>query len=267
MRIGLLFYNFGLGIYMEPFIYLLGKEIPIYGVAWIIGTAIAAIIAALLTNKCGIKKYDLVYSAVFAVLSGIGGAKLLFIIVSLKTIIENNISFTAVLQGGFVFYGGLIGGAIGIIIYTKMYKLSTLKFFDLYAVVLPLGHAIGRIGCFYSGCCYGMPYDGIFSCVYTKTLGMTPLNTPLLPIQLIEALLLFILFVVSIIIFLKKPKTGMITAIYLYSYNIIRFILEFFRGDTERGLWLGLSTSQIISIALVIIVSVCIMHNKRKIKI
>ena len=249
---------------MEPFIYLFGKEIPIYGVAWILGTVIAAIIAVMLCKKREIERYDLVYSAVFAVLAGIGGAKLLFIAVSLKTIIEQHIPLLAVLQGGFVFYGGLIGGAIGIIIYTRMYKLDTLKFFDIYAVVLPLGHAVGRIGCFYSGCCYGMPYDGIFSCVYTKTLGMTPLNTPLLPIQLIEAFLLFALFVACIIIFFKSQKRGLITSVYLYSYNVIRFVLEFFRGDAERGTFLGMSTSQIISIVLMIILSGCLLYNHKK---
>ena len=91
---------------MEPFIYIFGKEIPIYGIAWILGTAIAGLIAYLLTKKSGIEGYDLVYSAVFAVLAGVAGAKLLFILVSLNIIIEQNIPFTAVLQGGFVFYGG-----------------------------------------------------------------------------------------------------------------------------------------------------------------
>lgn len=251
---------------MEPFIYLFGKEIPIYGVAWIIGTVIAGIIAVFLCKKKGIEGYDLVYSAVFAVLAGIGGAKLLFIAVSLKTIIEQNIPILAVLQGGFVFYGGLIGGAVGIIIYTKMYKLDTLKFFDIYALVLPLGHAVGRIGCYFSGCCYGMHYDGPFSVVYTKTLGMTPLGVPLLPIQLIEALLLFVLFVVSMLLFFKTERKGIITSVYIYSYAVIRFILEFLRGDLERGLILGLSTSQIVSILLIMVITICIIYNRKKAK-
>ncbi|MBQ5884795.1 MAG: prolipoprotein diacylglyceryl transferase [Clostridia bacterium] len=250
---------------MEPFIYIFGKEIPIYGIAWILGTAIAGLIAYLLTKKSGIEGYDLVYSAVFAVLAGVAGAKLLFILVSLNIIIEQNIPFTAVLQGGFVFYGGLIGGAIGILIYTKMYKLNTLKFFDLFALVMPLGHAIGRVGCFYSGCCYGMRYDGPFSCEYTKTLGMTPLNTALLPVQLIEAVLLIILFCVLMYMYLKVQQTGIITVIYLYVYSVIRFVLEFLRGDLERGLIFGLSTSQIVSVMIVVFVtSFLIIKLKKK---
>ena len=146
-----------------------------------------------------------------------------------------------------------------------MYKLNTLKFFDLFALVMPLGHAIGRVGCFYSGCCYGMRYDGPFSCEYTKTLGMTPLNTALLPVQLIEAVLLIILFCVLMYMYLKVQQTGIITVIYLYVYSVIRFVLEFLRGDLERGLIFGLSTSQIVSVMIVVFVtSFLIIKLKKK---
>ncbi len=249
---------------MEPFVNIFGKEIPIYGIAWILGTAIAAVIALLLSKKREIERYDLVYSAVFSMLAGAFGAKLLFIAVSLKTIIEQNIPFIAVLRGGFVFYGGLIGGAIGLVIYTRMFKLNTLRFFDLYALVVPLGHAVGRIGCFYSGCCYGMEYDGPFNVEYSSTLGMTPLGVPLLPVQLIEALLLALLFVVLLVVFFKCKSTGVVTVVYLYSYSFLRFVLEFLRGDVERGLLFNLSTSQIVSLLIVISVTVIILIKNKK---
>lgn len=249
---------------MEPFVNIFGKEIPIYGIAWILGTAIAAVIALLLSKKREIERYDLVYSAVFSMLTGAFGAKLLFIAVSLKTIIEQNIPFIAVLRGGFVFYGGLIGGAIGLVIYTRMFKLNTLRFFDLYALVVPLGHAVGRIGCFCSGCCYGMEYDGPFNVEYSSTLGMTPLGVPLLPVQLIEALLLALLFVVLLVVFFKCKSTGVVTVVYLYSYSFLRFVLEFLRGDVERGLLFNLSTSQIVSLLIVISVTVIILIKNKK---
>ena len=172
--------------------------------------------------------------------------------------------FEAVLKGGFVFYGGLIGGAVGLSIYALMYKLDTVKFFDIYALVLPLGHAIGRIGCFFSGCCYGIEYDGFFSVSYNKTLGLTPLHTQLLPIQLIEAFLLCILFIFLLFVYFKSPKRGMISAIYLYCYSVIRFVLEFFRGDTERGNIFNFSTSQIISMVLILVVSLCWIFKRKK---
>ena len=156
-----------------------------------------------------------------------------------------------VMQGGFVFYGGLIGGLLGLIIYVKAFKMEFFSFSDVCAAVIPLGHALGRVGCYTAGCCYGIPYDGFGAVVYTNTLGHTPLNTPLLPIQLIEALCLLVLFVVMIVLYNKIKTKGAVTGIYLVGYGILRFVLEFFRGDLERG-HLLLSTSQWISIAMVI---------------
>ncbi len=90
---------------MESFIIFLGKPIPIYGICWIVGILISAIIAIMVCSKHNIKKYDIIYSAVFSVLSGIAGSKILFILITLKTIIKLKIPFIAVLKGGFVFYG------------------------------------------------------------------------------------------------------------------------------------------------------------------
>ncbi|MBQ2295949.1 MAG: prolipoprotein diacylglyceryl transferase, partial [Clostridia bacterium] len=97
-----------------------------------------------------------------------------------------------------------------------------------------------------------------------KTLGMTPLNTPLLPIQLIEALLLMILFSVLMFFYFKMRKSGLITATYLYAYSVIRFVLEFFRGDKERGLIFGFSTSQIVSIVIVVFVTILLIVKIKK---
>ncbi len=139
--------------------------------------------------------------------------------------------------------------------------MNTVKFCDIYALVLPLGHSIGRVGCHFSGCCYGVSYDGRFSCTYIECIGNAPLNTPLLPIQLIEAFILTLLFFVLLIIFLNAKQIGLVTIIYIYSYSVIRFILEFFRGDTERGVFLKLATSQIISLILIAVASAYMIYK------
>lgn len=239
---------------MEPYFILFGKEIPFYGVCWFLGIFIAAAIALLITPKNIIPRYDIVYSAVYSMISGTIGSKILFIIVSLKQIITLKLPFEAFLKGGFVFYGGLIGGAVGLFIYCKQFKLNFLSFADIYAVALPLGHSIGRIGCLISGCCYGLPYDGPFSIRYKSTYGLTPLNTPLFPIQLVESLLLFILFVILFVLYKTKSKQkGYISSLYMILYPILRFVLEFFRGDDARGAFLILTTSQWISVIIFIL--------------
>ncbi len=230
---------------------ILGREVPLYGICFFAGIAIAALAALIIVKKLNLfPLFDLTCSAVYIMIGAILGSKLLFIAVSIKDIIELQIPLINVIKGGFVFYGGLIGGLLGMFIYSKQFKMNFNTFLELYATVVPLGHAFGRVGCFFGGCCYGRPYDGAFSVVYTETVGLTPLNIPLLPIQLIEAACLLLLFFVMLFVYLKFRTKISTVAVYAMSYSIIRFVLEFFRGDAERGVFLGISTSQIISIGL-----------------
>ena len=215
--------------------------------------------------------YDVVCSAVYALIMGVLGAKVLFLIVSMPQVIEafklvgetipgtnDVITYSdviiALIKGGFVFYGGFIGGALGLFIYVKQFKMDLGSFAGFYAVVLPLGHAIGRIGCFLGGCCYGIEYDGPFSYTYPEgVLKYTtePVGVPRFPVQLFEALCLFILFAVLIIIYYKVEKHNLICTItYALGYAVIRFSLEFLRGDVERGGIGPISTSQLISLII-----------------
>lgn len=253
----------GKEVIMLPFIHFFGKAIPLYGLAWIVGIGLAAVAATLLCRRTELKQYDLVYSAVIAVIGGLIGSKAMFLLVSLPWILREHIPFEAVMRGGFVFYGGLIGGMVGLWLYLRVYKLPKLPFSDIFAVVLPLGHACGRVGCYLGGCCYGLPYDGPGCVVYTYSLGDTPLHTPLFPIQLVEAVCLLVLFAVLLVLYIKRVPDGVPTLVYLIGYAVTRFVLEFFRGDAVRGVnWL--STSQWISLGIVIFAVVCIaIHKKR----
>lgn len=241
---------------MKPFFTIFGRDIPIYGICFYIGIFVAAAVALLICKKKNVAWYEIAYSGVYAMIGAMLGSKLLFIAVSLKQIIEENIPLAAVIKGGFVFYGGLIGGFIGLWIYCKQYKEELAPLGEIIAVVLPLGHACGRIGCFFAGCCYGIPHDGLFSCTYSYSFGNTPIGVPLLPVQLIEAAGLLTIFIILMLIYLKtKDKTGYVVPAYLILYPILRFTLEFFRGDVERGLFLSLSTSQWVSIGVLSIIS------------
>lgn len=242
-----------------------GKELPLYGLFCTLGMIVAALVGMLICRKRKIPIFDLVASAVYVFIGAMIGSKLLFLALNLKVIIENHIPFMDVMKGGFVFYGGLIGGALGLLIYVKQYKLKLSEFLDVYAVCLPLGHALGRVGCFFGGCCYGIPHDSPISVVYTESAGITPLNTPLLPIQLIEATVLFFFFIIMLTLFLKT-NLRVLPTVYLFMYSIARFVLEFFRGDKERGGVLGISTSQIISLIIIVALAIylTIQFKKKK---
>lgn len=255
---------------MLPYIELFGKMIPMYGVCFAVGMGLAVFTVWLLARRYKeIPQIDVVCSAVYAGIGAVVGAKLLFLIVNLDKLISGELPFLQAFQGGFVFYGGLIGGIIGLFLYVKIYKLNAVKFFEIYATVVPLGHSVGRVGCFLGGCCYGIEYDGFLSCTYDVNIGNTPLGVPLFPVQLVEAALLLCLFFVLLTLYIKKRHLGIQVLAYGFVYCLLRFGLEFLRGDKERGALLGMSTSQFISLvfAFVLIAILVIRIKKAKTKI
>lgn len=242
---------------------IFNKTIPLYGIFFFLGIIIAGGLSILFAKKKKIDMFDFICAVVYVMIGAIAGAKLLFIIVSWREIMELALTFEQILKGGFIFYGGLLGGFLGLLLYGKQFKTKIVCYLDIFATVLPLGHAFGRIGCFFAGCCYGMPYDGIGSVTYKSSFTLqTPIGIRLLPIQLIESSCLFVLFIGLLILFLKGKKQGINCTVYLLAYSFLRFILEFFRGDKERGILLGLSTSQWISIF--IFIATIIMYWRKK---
>lgn len=241
---------------MLPFLDLGFIKLPMYGLMGAAGTIIAISIAVFTKNRYDIKKDDVLYSACFAGIGVLVGSKLLYVIATLPHIIENYEAYSddkllmiSSLFGGYVFYGGLIGGIIMGMVYGKIFKINPIKLVDIYAPLIPLIHAFGRIGCFCAGCCYGAPSEKYG--VYFDAFGGAPQGVKLFPIQLVEAGINFLVFAVLLIFAIKKIfKLGGITGAYLSIYAIERFILEFFRYDSIRGGFLGISTSQWISIVL-----------------
>lgn len=148
-----------------------------------------------------------------------------------------------------VFYGGLILALLVIWLYIRKTETNRAPYYDLAAVGIPLFHGFGRLGCFLTGCCYGMPWK--YGVAYAKPLSEAPAGVPLVPVQLIEAILNFLLFFLLRRLFLKKKGSGKLLALYLAIYPVYRFTLEFFRGDRVRGFAGPLSTSQWISLALI----------------
>jgi phosphatidylglycerol:prolipoprotein diacylglycerol transferase len=252
---------------MLPYFEIFGRVVPMYGVCFVIGMGLAVLTAWLLARRFKeVPQIDVTCSAVYTGIGAVVGAKLLFIIVNLPLIISGQLTLLQAFQGGFVFYGGLIGGVIGLFIYVKHYKLNAFKFFELYATIVPLGHSIGRVGCFFGGCCYGIEYDGPLSVTYDMTIGNTPVGIPLFPVQLVEAALLLCLFFVVLFLYIKKRHLGIQVLTYGFVYCLLRFSLEFLRGDKERGALLGMSTSQFISLifAAVLIAIIIVRVKKSK---
>lgn len=228
--------------------------IPYYGLFIVLGVFAAGIAGYFQTRKYQMDFNDFASLAGAAGLGALLGAKILYLVISLPEIDCSSLLESGYLKslfaGGFVFYGGLAGGFVGVIFCGKILKIDIIRYVQIYIPVVPLAHAFGRIGCLLTGCCYGIPYDGPGAVAYTESL-FAPNKISLFPVQGIEAAveLLFSLYLFCYI--RRKGKNLFSIEIYLAGYAVIRFILEFFRYDNaERGIFFGLSTSQWVSIAL-----------------
>lgn len=227
-----------------------------YGLLILLGAIAGIIVALLRAKRYHQQRDDVLFCALFAGIGVAVGAKLLYLITILPDLIQNwntlmsdTAYLTSIITGGFVFYGGLIGAIIMLFVYAKRYKIDTFSMLDVFAPAIPLIHAVGRLGCFSAGCCYGKPADPPWGMLFPHSVA-GPQDIPLLPVQLYESGLNLLLFFVLLLLSFKVSKRGALIGIYLASYAVIRFVLEFFRYDYVRGFVLGISTSQWISILL-----------------
>lgn len=155
--------------------------------------------------------------------------------------------------GGMVFYGGLFGAIIGAAIYMKVLRLPLAPYMDIMAFCVPLFHGFARIGCFLAGCCYGVEWK--YGLVTHNGLEAAANGVPRFPVQLLESGLEFALFAAIIVLYLRRKLLGRLMYVYLLSYAAIRFCDEFLRGDPVRGFVGPLSTSQLISLLVVVTVT------------
>ena len=236
--------------------------IPSMGFCILIGTILALIVCYFATRLTGLDWNDEVLDAIiWAVIAGFIGMKVLYWIVTPEYLVDviKNPSWKGVwnlITTGMVFYGGLIGGVLGALLFCKKRKLN---FFSLADLILPcfcIAHSGGRIGCLLVGCCYGLAegescLDGFYT--YHGTCAVTYLNgVRRLPVPLMEAMFLILLAAILLLILKNSRHRGTVTAWYMILYSVWRFFIEFFRGDAVRGIYGVFSTSQWIGIAIFI---------------
>ncbi len=158
-----------------------------------------------------------------------------------------------------MFYGGVIGGLFALFLVKKIHKLDVGEYCKVIVPCLCIAHSFGRIDCSLAGCCHGRITTGRIYFLYKHSIA-APNNVKLFPIQGIEAISVFIIGIICTLLVLRRTKVK-IEYLYMLSYAMLRFILEFFRGDQERGFFIILSTSQIISLGIIIVVSLVALYN------
>lgn len=213
------------------------------------------------------EKLEFLVSMLWASVGLLIGGHLLFAITNTDKIMNhilNSDSIITILSyfSGNVFYGGLIGGYIGFIIYHKIKKADYKKYLDEAALFIPLFHTFGRVGCFLSGCCYGV--ESKIGFVYRYSLIEEANGVCRFPVQLVEAAGNLLIFFLLNHLFKRQLLKQRLIYLYFVIYPILRFILEFFRGDFYRGFLFSLSTSQIISILLFIYGLIMLIISNKK---
>lgn len=236
---------------------IFGAFIPYYGFCIAIGIVCAFLVSYYLCKKKENDTDKLLIICAYLVAFGFLGAKVLYIIVSFKSIdfkfvFKSMKNFDYFISSGFVFYGGIVGGIFALVFAQKVHKINVKTYIHCIVPGLCVAHVFGRLGCSLAGCCYGKITEGPLYFQYTKSM-IAPHNVKLFPVQGIEAVCVLILGIVCFLFVLNNSKIK-VEVLYLLSYSLLRFILEFFRGDNERGFFLIFSTSQIISIIIFILV-------------
>jgi phosphatidylglycerol---prolipoprotein diacylglyceryl transferase len=243
-------------------------ELPSYGVLVALGILVGTVVAVLLGRRAGLGA-DFAVDAVFwMVLGGFAAARLVYMGVNWQETLRDPAG--AVLSGGgFVFIAGGVGGAAVLWVLCRRRGVPFPAAADMLAPAVAVAHAFGRVGCFLSGCCYGrvtpagwewagVRYPKLIGADGTLT-GSSPyvdqlkhglvsradaFTQPVYPVQLIEAGFDLLVFLVLLSIWRRRTGDGRVFVAYILLYAAGRFLLEFLRGDVDRGIWHGLSLSQ-----------------------
>lgn len=251
---------------MYPYISVFGRSFGTYGLCMVFGFLLAFILSYRKGRDRGLPIEDLLIIGALALGLGMAGSSALYVLVTYTPaqiwafLSAGDFRF---LSGGIVFYGGLLGGILGALLGIRIARADFSTVVRAVVPHIPLAHAVGRVGCVMAGCCHGFAYDGPLALYYPRSvLGLSP-TQGYFPVQLLEALLNVLIFL--LLRWQEKHAKRAIDLLFSYLgiYAVSRFFLEMLRGDRLRGVWHMLSTSQIISIAL-LIVSVVGLCRKRK---
>jgi phosphatidylglycerol:prolipoprotein diacylglycerol transferase len=230
-------------------------RLPSYGTAMLVGVVLGWLIVRRLGRRVE-PRLPWADFYVGLILSGLVGAKVLWGLVELPRLLAGELPWRAVVFAGGVWLGAVLGGLVFCLVFFHGRDLAAGRALNVVFTGLPLAHVVGRIGCLLAGCCYGAACAKPWAITYTSELAArfagTPLGVPLHPSPLYEAAAELFNFLVCVSLWRRgEPAPWAVVFTWAALYGAERFVLELFRGDF-RGAWLGLSTSQWLTAAMVV---------------
>jgi phosphatidylglycerol:prolipoprotein diacylglycerol transferase len=213
--------------------------LPSYGLFVALGFLAGLAVVTRTARREGLNPETVTNLAIYCALAGLAGAKLMMFALNIDYYLkypEVLFSLDTLLSAG-VYYGGFLAALLLAYLYIRARKLPWLRIVDAIAPGLAVGHAIGRIGCFMAGCCWGSRCDRPWAVTFTNQdahdMFGTPLNVPLHPAQLYEAALTALVAWALIAASRRSHAPGRILALYLLLYSAARFAVEFTREHQE----------------------------------
>jgi phosphatidylglycerol---prolipoprotein diacylglyceryl transferase len=243
---------------MHPTICTIGPlTVYSYGLMLVIAFLVASSLAGAQARVSGIDPETILSLSFRSFLAGIIGARTLFVLSHAGYYLEHPLEIIMLAQGGLSIFGGLIAGIAFAVLFIRSRKLSVYRVLDLLLPFVALGQSIGRIGCFFNGCCYGK----------ASALGvMFPgESVARIPTQIYSSLLLLVIFVILRFLQDSPHKTGSIVYWYLFLYGTKRFFIESLRADNPLFID-GMTLYHVMSIMFFVvgIAGLLLLKNKRE---
>ena len=244
------------------FFRILGLTIRWYGMLMATGFLAGLTLVGILARRRG-RSFSFASDLLFWVMiSGILGARIVHVLANWKVYSAEPLEILRINQGGLVYYGGFLGAGVALWIVARIQHMHVWDLTDLVVPALPLGHALGRIGCFMNGCCHGAPSIGSLAVRYPaespawithvyagRITRFDPLSLPVHPTQFYAAAANLVICGCLVALYVRRSRRGTVTAAYLLLYPPARFLIEFLRGD-ERVHWGYWSSAQVLGTVL-----------------
>lgn len=246
---------------MIPVLFKIGPlTIHTYGFLLAVGVLGAMLLGIKLGRENNINTKDLSDLIFYAILIGLLGAKIYLFFSEFSYYTKDLSRIKDLLTQAGAFYGGLIAGLLFAVWFIRKKKMNLKKIGDIAGPSLALGHFFGRMGCFAAGCCWGREAQGCSIGVIFPELSQdtgVPIGKLLYPTQVIEAVLNLLNFVILLFMYKKKRRfDGRIFTLYIFNYSVIRFFVEYFRGDHDRGYIFGGMDSPFLSLSIPQLISI-----------
>lgn len=236
---------------MYPILFKIGSlSIHSYGVMVAIAFLVGIFVSIYYAKKEGIKEQIILDLAIYVIIVAIAGSRCFYVLGQWDQYKNNLVEIFMVQKGGLVFLGGFLLALLTIILYSKRKGIPLLKLFDILAPGVALGYAIGRIGCFLNGCCFGLPAKVSWALRFpagSLAYSYFP-GERIHPTQLYSSASMFLVFLILVFLYRSKKFDGQVFFLGIIFYPVYRFLVEFLRYSPIH--WGGFTPSQWIVVFL-----------------